>query len=1063
MFDDPQLNFQDLFSKLEQSKFDFLKYGLQVRELVKNYLFETIPDRKILVNKTFDFTGLNPEVNYFKINDECFVLLTEEDCKQIFKIISESYKPYTINIGTPNNQVLEKNVYSIYSSELFIKIQDFFDKLQILDSSNNKYLELLKYLRFPKKAMSKACYFTIKQNILSQLLRDFEDSSSVLEYTKFSITLGKFIIKIYVMLFSPFSTLFNKSELTKQDHRTLTNILITFLTKNEIQNNQIYNERNISNNRLIEVINKFLTQYIINAYRINKYPYNTIYGIIENDLKLFGEASIDHDLNVVYANIGNLIIEHLEKHQIFESKIKIFNNKTTRVLKITASNLFKFDLKASAFVPYLSKSMFNYKDQINHVEDNVYNIILEDHEPFIHGTSIENETQIKNTTVLSDDNLKLNHKLCIDTEYLIEFLELFNKVTRDKATRQEIYDFLEIYQINFEKLEKEQPSLAKKLIDFALDLDNNTSQSIRALVDDNAYYLKIYSKILSFKLLLRLLLVDSIIFGSFRFFYNKLFIDYRARSYPLGYPLIIQGSKFILNFVKLYLNYTESYLKYFYTNVQNAILTTMLDKNIIKNIQNLTYDKFNKLQHEHIQNYIFHFFDSNLISYNELEKRIFPIKDLQYQYHSILPYIKKKHQGFLVLSILREYYKYGISTKALMPLDASSSGLQMISLILRSKSLASGCGLTEDASDIYAEISNSLADNLDKVSKLYLDFIKDNVENNTLNNFFEYGTLRYLEPLIDYFKNIQIPENILQYSWILSGDDLDRYKYLDRSPLAYYLFVVRVGYSFNKILTLNSWLKLVDFRNRKLPKTQAMAAAYGMTAFRRKDNFLNYFKDLADLKGYILDNKQFNSLVSLAGLCDQHFSHYLETKLPTLGSMLNIGKLLASSAQNSLTNSLTIENSNIYMKLSPRIPQRKRIIIYSRYKLKPFTISVNSPTDELDCKRLSTMAVTALIHSSDALIACEFYHRISLINDNLKNKAINVQINGAVNHDSFCLSLYPFIYQIVKDIYLWFYDTHYLCSIERNLTPKQVDEIKQDILKTGYLNREDINGPILKI
>jgi hypothetical protein len=143
MFDNQQLKFQDLFSKLEQSKFDFLKYSLQIRELVKNYLFETTPDRKILSNKTFDFTTLNPEVNYFKINDESFVLLTEEDCKQIFKIISGTYKPYITSVGTPNIEVLNKNVYSIYSSELFIKIQDFFDKLQILDSSNNKYLELL--------------------------------------------------------------------------------------------------------------------------------------------------------------------------------------------------------------------------------------------------------------------------------------------------------------------------------------------------------------------------------------------------------------------------------------------------------------------------------------------------------------------------------------------------------------------------------------------------------------------------------------------------------------------------------------------------------------------------------------------------------------------------------------------------------------------------------------------------------------------------------------------------------------------------------------------------------
>lgn len=416
------------------------------------------------------------------------------------------------------------------------------------------------------------------------------------------------------------------------------------------------------------------------------------------------------ELNKLYYAIGGQVVSWLIKNNIFEeiqpsSKMP----PTLRLVNQTYNELF---ISASYQRPPIS---LNYKQpsfEINVNSNTVIQLGLDSRE-------IPNDSYVRIQAsphmLFLLDQLKTT-PMCVDNEQFLFLKQLLEEITlhyenvKDNIKEDKfIHSFLKLfYNIDFEKFFEKYHNadheLCEAIMEFGLNFHESFDDLLKARCKNNIACENAYNKMSSTKLYMKGLLNDANIYRHFNHFYIPYYVTNTARIYPQTYFLQLQGSKIVrgLLYYKGPSQLTDQHL-------------VTIHKIIEKEIPNFPKPTLHKNLKEYENQFLglYNNFLKALLKPSSAHLSSYPLNGTLKEQLLWLSDNIKKSEDILLLKSLIHARLNNTYTQRLYEKDATSSGLQIISMLIRDPKLAQLTNVTGSSyNDIYDNLILKIIDDL---------------------------------------------------------------------------------------------------------------------------------------------------------------------------------------------------------------------------------------------------------------------------------------------------------------------------------------------------------------
>ena len=853
-------------------------------------------------------------------------------------------------------------------------------------------------------------------------------------------------------------------------------------------------------------------------------------------LKKLFEESLDNS-NVL---LGSIITNVLIKENIFTSAIKYEKHekqkdkvKSINTLKLNQYLVLDITSSGSNFKPFLSYSNYQYvtKNEVypnreNNQENNPLhvNINLKHIVRPIHANPNGNGYTQKTSPIHNREIVSM--KLSVDSQFYYSYLAFIGSiVNRDYITiedKEPLFAFLSIYEINFKNLlqeakDEQSTNYIISLINYASKLDLEEQVDLTFLKDQNIpndfkKTLKLYyDKIFSYKYVLINSLSDFAIYTRFNYVIVPSFFDFRGRRYYVGTSFNIQSYAFLKAFIK---HFEPSQVSKYSDKIKTILLEQLSSQpDLQRKAENLMNNKYKTHIDEYVNKYLYSFVEGNIDYVDFLNILKHPlietiINDQNnsyafYEFYKILEnIIKNKSKILILMSYIclerRWQLMRDINYVNNYSYDMVTSGYQMTALLFRSRPLALKSNLIGDQKlDLYKDITNHFniyLDNCLATIRKFIDYLKDNettqfyvfkahliptnheikkVSGTILNSYLvECQKEKLLE---DYFNSNL--EDILQYSSILTQEDIKITKPNKLNKFSYCLLIMTRLSVLNDFINNNSWIYEYNIlQNRNLFKRIIMIQIYGGTRRGREDAFYDYIRDTCTEIGIFKEPSEYKPLFPYI---EAFYNKYRKEHLSETDQLVKLGQKLAKRGQ-----LISVKTPHFKYYQAPVDFKAQRQLKINTYRMgikrKPYQITLlraklinfknlKNGTIIINQKKQATLFPPNFIHSMDATMVHMTIQFIEDINLLLKEKKSHFQI--ATVHDNYCAGrfLFPVLNIILMFIYRKIYTFNYLHTLEESF-PEKTDEFNDFIKefmkdidhKDGFSEKEIKNENMIK-
>lgn len=1097
---------------------------------MQNY-FNISKTEKVLINAKFGATlfqellGINStqDLLYYKIKMSLYNLILCKDKQDLDKNLKKK-KETNIN--------KEVSILKILMKRTVINIQDPLEVTPIFEYVVN-ICRINLILEVMKKAQGMALFVT---NI-------------TLNYTDMAYKLGISMLELFFSETCPpiFSYIYHLAvtkTLQNDDHLNFISEMFLKDVSLEVFIKQAKRFKNTSIlekgfEEILDTYELFALSYIFNLLKFIVFHQNF------KEETVITEGYVRNQKKYVTAiiKLGSVFLESYIAENIFsihkitddytipDYKKKIMLNVSNEILEETFKDL-TFNR------PFLhQKTLKNIIVKKNNIRKSAENL-------FIHicKTRIKNfirynanmHTKINEKTYLNDSK-NLYTKFAIDKHYVYYFLNLIKKHIQLQEKNQDLTfieklndheDILLLYQLDknsifsfFHKYNK-IPEIAFIFKDFfvdVLDLNNNSNDSLHYFHENiytnntitqklknilREFIDNIYNKIFSYKLFIKGLLVESIVYSNFRYFICDSFIDTRGRCYYTGFYLNIQSYPITKAFIKLYnpagiKNITD------FNNVLPVIKNRLKNSPQLK--KNITFNHYNRLQKVLQITYLYSLFNKNNISKSDLIAKLNLWKKHilnNFIFFDILDYlklnVKKVKKLYVVHSMICNLLLPQAEIQNYFEMDATASGLQMTAMLFHHRKLAEICKLVDvknnskNVKDIYESSAEYLLNQLNLLDSFTYQIIKILKHNQiiyALNNIFDsflfqeenYSldkllneinknvTLKpYIEKLEKYFaENNSI---LKHYNWLVyhientiaansfSKKDPENYK-----KTLYYLITMS-GLKMMYLRNTYQWLDLWLF-DRDFFKKPIMTFGYNATSYRRKEDWR---EKILELNNY----EYFTELIFLINIAENIFSRITIEFLTPAQWLRDLGVFISKNIEKIMLNDkkitqdldkIIITNTFLTINLSSYKEEKGRIDVKGYEFLRKHQISVLYPKfipkivedskknnmpmfiKEQDYTSLARKFAPNFIHSMDAYLVHLFKKHLYNINKEISD--YNLFINHLTNHDNFACTAEPFLFIILWQCYNTVYSYDYINTLCHTVNFENILEYKKSKIK----------------
>ena len=1059
-------NLNNLLSKLlEDNNFKFLVLAIRQREYLLSHA-----KSKALFSETVKSTLA--DVNFI-YNESKYYYLGDDDWNILFNNI------LTANSKTSNvisNPRLLKVIESIKESSISSKYQTIFN-LMVLNNDD----------------IYKTIIYCLQKKLVK--MHDKDKDNSGVSYTSLSYEFGSMFMNLFMTRIPMFKALlvYNKDKNISFNYVEMFSSLLHIIYQNNIKEiKNFYAKYKIDNSLLIDIINAHIQNFALDLYLENDITFSKSNKLVKEYLKEISDTiykeKYSKSIKQFNINLGSLVVDALANYDFVNKKYDYNYKRTPLRVIIKYRDDIELLLTESLYKPYLKEN--NISGNLN---DDIYFTLYKER---LHNKIHFNNTMastLNKGTYLSEKEEPL--RLTIDSDYLYYFLSSLINIYkyRNKKDLDILYG---IYKLNYDTILNNLNEVSDKLfvdnfLKFCLDFNNILHMDLKEKIKHMAankkqYFSNLYSKILNYKIYLVNLLREAVIYEVFGYFNLNTYLDVRGRSYLHGYFLNIQSFPISKAFIKIYTLPSKK----LYENIEliNRSFKTILKYDSSKqSIDTYCVKKLKKESAYCSLNFIYNFFDNKKITYEVFCNKISDISNLE---TFILTNIKSIYEYHIVHSYILTHIKRNTTSfkSNVICFDATTSGYQMTSILLRDKKLATLANLVDSnvKHDIYILtiknmqlIFNNINIIVEDFEKAYLyeytpskvlpldrDIYAD-LQNKDLNNLFDYFynvdlTKSYRLP--EFFSLLENKSNknddISHYSFLFNKFDeeiLEKRTYLckNRNIIKYYL-LIKHWYNFKYSLNQNSWIYNFLF-DRNTFKKNIMTFSYNSTAYGRKEELETYFTNLANDLGLKLDKQALTIscqyLEKLFNIC--------AIKYLGIDCMFPLTEKIAR-----LDKEIIIKNKYLKIMLMPAVTEKVRINVQGlsdnkrQHQLTLQQKRIIKDHIKIDSERMRQTFSPNFIHSMDAFIVHTFKDRLRDFNIALKTNGLF--ISHYTNHDSFYTSILPYTKILILDIYKSLYELDYISTIKDSMTLEQYNSIREcirNIDDPNYLTLDDIKSP----
>lgn len=833
---------------------------------------------------------------------------------------------------------------------------------------------------------------------------------------------------------------------------------------------------------------------------------------------------------------GSLILESFIKYKLFKkknqrilNKNKIKNIKTQLIIKFNEKMINLSAINIAVQRPFLTKNTIKmvFKNATYFINKNnnkqlFFRNISAFHYLLLQYYCLQRTNNFISYNPNMTTNIKKNYlqnkenlttKFVIDKDYLFSFLTLLKyhmlEKSKDIACKlnfevkiKKYENIFLLYQIpvdmilNFYKKFKRIPYIKKIfrnilncILNYNIEdhfLIKNYKNNLKLLNENKLYKLsyieklkinnfinELYNKIFSYKMFIKNLIKESILYCNFRYFTVDCFLDSRGRCYYNGFYLNPQSYPITKAFVKLYnptmiksSEYSNILLPTIKKFILNETYKNVLDKHFY------SYDLYLKEQYNLKEQYLNNLLNIDLNIEKDIIQKYKNIEnswELGYEIlNFIKPHIKKIKKLYVVYSMFIRILFFRKGIQNYFELDATASGLQMTAILFQNRNLAVLCNLANNKfikEDIYDQCSSFLIKNLDLLKNLlYKIFLEipngEYVKKEILKYYDNYLDkkinvillIKKIETLLGALENLYEIKNNLEdflkeHLWIIV--DHKDVETKNNKKILCYLIILR-GLKMNNLRIefkwLDSWIKSRDFCKKAI-----MTYGYNATAYRRKEEWLT---TLLKLNNY----EKRTDLFFITIISENLFYFITSTRLKPSKWLRELGFLIKKHLEENLVkkelskfNNLHITFENKFFKMKIHCPKQvtKRINIKGleikikrlhqlSLKLPKFikkTFLVNDKKKVIRLVKEENYSLIArkfspnFIHSMDAFLVHIFKEKLLKINHILYLN--NIAINHMTNHDNFSFTLEPFLKIILMDCYDILYHYDYIHTLNK--------------------------------
>jgi DNA-dependent RNA polymerase len=554
---------------------------------------------------------------------------------------------------------------------------------------------------------------------------------------------------------------------------------------------------------------------------------------------------------------------------------------------------------------------------------------------------------------------------------------------------------------------------------YGLNLNVTFNSQLRKESIGNLSCTAIYNRMSSYKYAIKGILNDCNVYVNFHYFYVTHYITSTSRVFTRQFFLSFQSNKFSLSFIR-FLDQgpftAESHQK------MQEILQTVMPE-LPKAITSTSFESYQ----QHKRYLLITYIKSMLIPTVNLKH--YPYNDsVLSQVTWIANYIKKPKNIYyvrmLILAAKSKHYDNLVYEK-----DATSSALQMISLIMRCKDISAKVNLIGDEYiDIYQQFSNEFNSSRVQQSQVLNTALIELFEKD-LNQFLimekplkptTISQLIHLVIIAEDFNSAyaEIKDHITEeVSTRIKSMNFSVTNLYCEDPLLDNSDVVK-----SALRKLNSYLKLYCacigiedfFLSRNLFKDACMTYPYNAGASTRYDGFREYLVEQLIERGY--DHFSESKLQIICKSLLNYFEHLRVKYLQRLDDFLFLCRS-ALSIKLKASEAVSIDMPDIQwdLHISKKKLTRSRISLSDKEVIH-FS---NLESVERDSQKMTTTFASIFIHGVDGSIVYSLIALLRKINTLCREKGIP-QIFAVTNHDCFgfnlCYSYYLSI--IIRELYM---------------------------------------------
>src|ERR1700677_2427917 len=645
---------------------------------------------------------------------------------------------------------------------------------------------------------------------------------------------------------------------------------------------------NIYNTEDLKIITDIIILYITKSFydcESNKKFYDYLDNLYPL-LKTLTHTELRKELIEISLQQGNIICSILKEEQIFTLEIISENKKdgytTTNV--IVPSDAFQNEIFTKKMIrPYLHKnnikiSSNNENNLLSFDKTNIHNNIKTTiatkessyfiKEPFV-GVTHKIDLPyllfiLKNLKILMESKSTLSYQdsnmLMIYSLYDLDAQEVSNFLLFKETKITNIIHLITAYLYNFNDVKYEIITQKILLLKKEYKKDKIKWNRIKTTIVTLEV---LFDKIKSTKYIIKGLLGDAVLYSRFKYVLNRLFVDARGRAYEEANFLTIQGfsiAKILLKPFGDNTKLTQDNLNIITKGISICSNNTKFDVELVDIQQN-----YHKIDDKIYINYLYdHYLNSKKITQEEF-KKWFLDKDERKDTNNhlevirwFLTIVKKPKYALIMHSFV--YQRYNANPIKYLDeyfeLDARNSGLQMMSILLKSKRLATLTNLIGNkVNDIYTIANTEFITRLKLYPNMLSSFKSACINLNLLTNENEHiipdfsktkidlTTLKSKEDLIKsfmiiHFENPSMHDILLQIQELFEPyldtiEDLinknriekwlqkslissDVYKNLKITKIGSFLISIKIINTIVEIMRINNWYteEFLEDRNR---------------------------------------------------------------------------------------------------------------------------------------------------------------------------------------------------------------------------------------------------------